>query len=156
MKIRPNGWIRSFLETQLTGLTGHIEEAGYPFDTVCWGEADYASDNENPQWWVYEQTAYWLDGMLRCAIALEDANYDVTLTLDQEEYVLGIVAVMNENNPTEGLVADVDDDEIIIKVGSKEYKYALASDVEIEYNGSVITKEISLNSDKDNSFNIVI
>lgn len=75
MKIRPNGWIRSFLETQLTGLTGHIEEAGYPFDTVCWGEADYASDNENPQWWVYEQTAYWLDGMLRCAIALEDANY---------------------------------------------------------------------------------
>ena len=75
MKIRPNGWIRSFLETQLTGLTGHIEEAGYPFDTVCWGEADYASDNENPQWWVYEQTAYWLDGMLRCAIALEDANH---------------------------------------------------------------------------------
>lgn len=28
--------------------------------------------------------------------------------------------------------------------------------LEIEYNGSVITKEISLNSDKDNSFNIVI
>ena len=75
MKIRPNGWIRQFLETQLTGLTGHIEEAGYPFDTVCWGKPDYASDNENPQWWVYEQTAYWLDGMLRCALLLEEPHY---------------------------------------------------------------------------------
>ena len=75
MKIRPNGWIRQFLETQLNGLTGHIEEAGYPFDTVSWGEPDYASDNENPQWWVYEQTAYWLDGMLRCAILLEESDY---------------------------------------------------------------------------------
>lgn len=75
MKIRPDGWIRRFLQTQLTGLTGHIEEAGYPFDTVCWGQPDYESCNENPQWWVYEQTAYWLDGMLRCAILLEDSEH---------------------------------------------------------------------------------
>lgn len=75
MKIRPESWIRRFLQTQLTGLTGHIEEAGYPFNTVCWGCADYESHNENPQWWVYEQTAYWLDGMLRCAILLEDPQY---------------------------------------------------------------------------------
>lgn len=71
--------------------------------------------------------------------ALEDANYDVTLTLDEDEYVLEIVAVMNDNNPTEGLVTDVDDDEITIKVGSKEYKYTLSDDVEIEYNGKSMT-----------------
>lgn len=100
--------------------------------------------------------------------ALEDANYDVTLTLDQEEYVLEIVAVMNENNPTEGLVADVDDDEIIIKVGSKEYKYALASDVEIEYNGKSMTFSkferdyddsnfmVSLKLDKNNKVDEII
>ena len=70
--------------------------------------------------------------------ALEDANYDVTLTLDAEEYVLEIEAVLNDNNPTEGTVEDVDDDEIVIKVGSKEYTYPLAKDVEIEYDGKTV------------------
>lgn len=70
--------------------------------------------------------------------ALEDANYDVTLTLDQDEYVLEIVAVMNSNNPTEGLVTDVEDDEITIKAGTKEYTYTLADDVEIEYDGKTV------------------
>ena len=70
--------------------------------------------------------------------ALEDANYDVTLTLDQDEYVLEIVAVMNSNNPTEGLVTDVEDDEITIKAGTKVYTYTLADDVEIEYDGKTV------------------
>ena len=70
--------------------------------------------------------------------ALEDASYDGTLTLDEDKYVLEIVAYMNENNPTEGYVMDVSDDEIIIKAGSKEYKYILSSDVEIEYDGKTV------------------
>lgn len=71
-RVRPEGFFRRFLETQMEGLTGHIEKAGYPFDCVQWGEEDYLSDNGNEQWWVYEQTAYWLDGFIRCAILLED------------------------------------------------------------------------------------
>lgn len=70
--------------------------------------------------------------------ALEDTSYDVTLTFDKDEYVLKVVAVMNGNNPTEGTVTDVGNDEITIKSGSKEYTYPLASDVEITYNGSTM------------------
>ena len=52
--------------------------------------------------------------------ALEDTSYDVTLTLDKDEYVLKVVAVVNANNPTDGTVTDVEDDEITIKSGKKE------------------------------------
>lgn len=67
--------------------------------------------------------------------AMEEASYDVTLTLDKDEHVLKIVAKLNDNNPTEGLVTDVSEDQITIEVGSREYTYPLAEDVEIEYNG---------------------
>ena len=39
-KIAVNGYLKSFLQTQLNGLTGHIEMAGYPFDRVEWGKPD--------------------------------------------------------------------------------------------------------------------
>ncbi len=70
--------------------------------------------------------------------ALEDTSYDVTLTLDKDEYVLKVVAVVNANNPTDGTVTDVEDDEITIKSGKKEYAYTLASDVEVTYNGNTM------------------
>lgn len=76
MIIRPNAWIEKFLETQLDGLTGHIEHAGFPFNVVKWGEPDYKKDNGgNPGWWVYEQTAYWVDGLIRCALLLNNQKY---------------------------------------------------------------------------------
>lgn len=71
-QIIPSGWIKDFLKIQMQGLTGHIEKAGFPFNSIVWGEADIQTENENPQWWVYEQVAYWTDGALRCGIALED------------------------------------------------------------------------------------
>ena len=70
--------------------------------------------------------------------ALEDTSYDVTLTLDKDEYVLKVVAVVNANNPTDGTVTDVEDDEITIKSGKKEYTFTLASDVEVTYNGNTM------------------
>ncbi len=70
--------------------------------------------------------------------ALEDTSYDVTLTLDKDEYVLKVVAVANANNPTDGTVTDVEDDKITIKSGKKEYTYTLASDVEVTYNGNTM------------------
>ncbi|MBQ7102638.1 MAG: S-layer homology domain-containing protein, partial [Anaerotignum sp.] len=74
----------------------------------------------------------------KVADALEDAKYDVTLTLDADEYVLEIVATMNDNNPTEGVVEDVSDDYITIKAGSREYTYPLADDFEITQGGKTV------------------
>ena len=73
-QVSARGWVNNFLKTQLTGLTGNIEKAGYPFDTVRWDGCDFISNTENPEWWVYEQTAYYLDGKLRCAIALNNSS----------------------------------------------------------------------------------
>ena len=71
--IRPLGWLRAFLERQRDGLTGHLEAAGYPFDTDGWlkdtlprGEGTLAS------WWPFEQYGYWVDGMVRCGLLLRD------------------------------------------------------------------------------------
>ena len=71
-KIAVNGYLKSFLQTQLNGLTGHIEMAGYPFDRVEWGKPDIIRQDGRPSWWVYEQTGYWLDGFTRCAILIND------------------------------------------------------------------------------------
>lgn len=68
----PRGFLREFLSLQLDGLTGHIEEAGFPFDSDWWGTDRQTEEGENPGWWVYEQTAYWLDGYIRTGILLGD------------------------------------------------------------------------------------
>ncbi|MBQ9746470.1 MAG: glycoside hydrolase family 127 protein, partial [Clostridia bacterium] len=69
-KNKPAGWLLDYLETQMQGLTGNIEKAGYPFDRKFWGEAN--PKNENSRfWWPFEQTAYYIDGYTRVAILLE-------------------------------------------------------------------------------------
>lgn len=100
--------------------------------------------------------------------ALEDANYDVTLTLDADEYVLEIVAAMNDNNPVEGVVEDVSDDDITIKAGSRKYTYPLADDFEITQGGKTVrfskfedeyedyNYEVSLKLNKDNEVEEII
>lgn len=71
--IRPEGWVRTFLENQRSGLTGHLEVAGYPFDTKGW-LSDHLPLGERggSGWWPYEQIAYWVDGMIRCGILMGD------------------------------------------------------------------------------------
>ncbi len=72
VQIRPDGFLAAYLQKQMDGLTGHIGEAGYPFDCVEWGSEDHSPATFNEPWWRYEQTAYWVDGYIRCAILLED------------------------------------------------------------------------------------
>ena len=72
-----NGWLKKFIETQMSGLTGNIGQCGYPFDSLWWGTDKENGEKENSEivksgWWVYEQTAYWLDGFVRCAVLLGD------------------------------------------------------------------------------------
>lgn len=69
--LRPSGWIKRYLQTMRDGLTGHLEAAGFPFNTEGWlalGKYGVKGDD----WGPYEQTAYWVDGMLRCGHLLGD------------------------------------------------------------------------------------
>jgi len=62
--VTPEGWIHEFLERQESGLTGHPEESGFPFNTKMWSEK--VKQRRGAQdWWAYEQTGYYLDGALR-------------------------------------------------------------------------------------------
>jgi hypothetical protein len=69
--ITPEGWLRRYLELQRHGLTGHMEAAGYPFDTDGWADPAIVA-RSGTAWWPYEQTAYWVDGAIRCAHLLRD------------------------------------------------------------------------------------
>ena len=78
-EVRPSGWIDAFLKTQAAGLTGHPSVHGYPFGQKFWG-----SPNEDTgpyaAWWPYEQTAYWLDGALKCGyLCGDEALYQMAL-----------------------------------------------------------------------------
>ncbi|MBP7829923.1 MAG: glycoside hydrolase family 127 protein [Kiritimatiellae bacterium] len=71
--IRPSGWLRRWLERQRDGLTGHLDHAGYPFDTRGWRDDPIRRDGRALRsWWPYEQTAYWIDGMARLGALLGD------------------------------------------------------------------------------------
>lgn len=69
--ITPRGWLRTYLEKQRDGLTGHLEVAGFPFNSAGWG-ADRVDAIHGDGWWPYEQTGYWIDGMIRCGRLLGD------------------------------------------------------------------------------------
>jgi DUF1680 family protein len=84
--IHPEGWLRRYLEVQRDGLTGHLEVAGYPFDGdgwCCQGKPGKQGD----AWWPYEQTGYWIDGMIRCGYLLGD-KFLIEKARRHVEYVL--------------------------------------------------------------------
>jgi uncharacterized protein len=69
-EIAPKGWIKQYLEKQKNGLTGHMENAGAPFNGKCW--TDFSGKEYYNNWGPYEQTGYWIDGALRCGYLLDD------------------------------------------------------------------------------------
>lgn len=85
--IQPTGWLKKTLETQRDGLTGHLENAKYPFDKVWWG-ADTTSGNKSTEkWWPYEQNGYWIDGMVRTGYLLND-KFLIEKSTAKTNYVL--------------------------------------------------------------------
>lgn len=100
-------------------------------------------DSKEYKFYLDDDVSVKLDGksstISKLQRAMKDVNYDVTLTLDQDEYVLKIDAVVNENNPTDGLVTEVGRDDITIRVGSKEYTYPMADDMSITYGSKKMT-----------------
>ena len=63
--IKPKGWLKRYLELQASGLTGHLEAAGFPFNEISWNHFDDLDYQTG--WAKYEQTGYWADGMERLA-----------------------------------------------------------------------------------------
>lgn len=84
--IRPEGWIRTALKNQSTGISGKIAVAGFPFDTKGWADEQVEHEGGTP-WWPYEQTGYWVDGALRCGYLLGDKRL-VSRVRKQVDYVL--------------------------------------------------------------------
>ncbi len=81
-RIRPAGWQRAFLEKQRDGLTGHLDEICEPFCENVW-TADMSGkkapfykrrqgDQEVLCWEPYEQSGYYVDGVERCGLLLDD------------------------------------------------------------------------------------
>lgn len=83
--IHPEGWIKEFLVRQKEGLTGHIEVAGYPYDTKMW--ATEKMKGSTKAWWPYEQTGYYIDGANRVGYLLNDADLKERANI-QTQYVL--------------------------------------------------------------------
>ena len=71
--ISPKGWLKQYLINQRDGLTGHLENAGYPFNTEGWTADSITGNKSVEKWWPYEQNGYWVDGMTRCGLLLNDA-----------------------------------------------------------------------------------
>ena len=70
--IRPEGWLRETLLLQRDGLTGHPEALSYPYNTCLWDGEIPRMGTHGSEWWRYEQTAYYTDGLLRLGYILDD------------------------------------------------------------------------------------
>ena len=72
--VRPAGWLQDFLERQSKGLTGNVAVSGYPYGAKFWGSKDDDTKGSYGSWWPYEQTAYWIDGALKCGYLCGDTG----------------------------------------------------------------------------------
>ena len=71
--IQPHGWLQTMMQRQHDGLTGHPEELSYPYNSCLWaGEISRSDETYGENWWRYEQTAYYTDGLLRLGYELSD------------------------------------------------------------------------------------
>ncbi|MBR6346537.1 MAG: glycoside hydrolase family 127 protein [Bacteroidales bacterium] len=70
--IKAEGWLEEKLISQKNGLTGHPEALSYPYNTCLWNGEIPRMGTHGQDWWRYEQTAYYTDGLLRLGYLLGD------------------------------------------------------------------------------------
>jgi hypothetical protein len=58
--VRPEGWLRYWLEKQAAELGSKLPQISWPFSAAYW-----AGEETAESWWPWEQKAYWLDGATR-------------------------------------------------------------------------------------------
>lgn len=86
--ITPTGWLAELLDRQLNGLSGHPEAMDYPYNSPLWaGELKRDSESRGADWWRYEQTAYYLDGIARLGFITGDGKLR-SVWQENLEYVL--------------------------------------------------------------------
>lgn len=73
--IRPEGWLKETLISQKNGLTGHPEALSYPYTTCLWAGEIPRMGTHGKDWWRYEQTAYYTDGLLRLGYLLGEEEF---------------------------------------------------------------------------------
>lgn len=86
--------------------------------------------------------------------ALKDAKYNVSLTLDKDEYVTKLDAIKSSNNPTKGLLTRLTDSKITIKSGSKSYEYTVDDAVSVKKNGSSVAFSKLQRDYDDNNYTV--
>ena len=75
-QIKATGWVREYLNTQATGLTGKLGSVGHPFTVPSWDATREEAESQlehfigglnskNDSWVPFEQTGYWIDGAIR-------------------------------------------------------------------------------------------
>jgi hypothetical protein len=73
--VKPRGWIKSWLQRQAEGLTGHPENLAYPYDTCMYaGKVPPPPVKQPALWWPYEQSGYFVDGATRLSHLIESAH----------------------------------------------------------------------------------
>lgn len=83
-QIKAKGWIAEFLKTQNKGMTGNIGKTGEPFSGKYWGATEeevrqteaflggFDIGSDNSLWVPFEQTGYWIDGMVKSGNLVDD------------------------------------------------------------------------------------
>lgn len=75
--VTPLGWAKTWLELQGRGLTGHPENMAYPFDTcMLSGRIPAPAFAHGDNWWRYEQSGYFFDGVTRLSHLIQDENVE--------------------------------------------------------------------------------
>lgn len=69
--VKAQGWLKEFLVCQKEGMPGHLHEIGYPYDRFCW-QYRTLTEGGYAEWWPYEQTAYFIDTVVRTAGFIDD------------------------------------------------------------------------------------
>lgn len=86
--IHPQGWLHTLLQRQHDGLTGHPEALSYPYNSCLWaGEISRPDESYGDNWWRYEQTAYYTEGLLKLGYEL-NAEEMVSQAMEGIEYTL--------------------------------------------------------------------
>lgn len=82
-EIKIGGWLKNFLDGEGSGMPGNLHKIGYPYDRFCW-QYRTLTDGGYSAWWPYEQTAYWIDSVVRTAV-LTDNDKLLDIVMEQIE-----------------------------------------------------------------------
>jgi hypothetical protein len=74
-EISPRGWLKDWAIQAAEGITGHLDERTNTYAKGWSGESYKARGaNEEGTGWPLEQSAYWLDGLVKLAYILNDST----------------------------------------------------------------------------------